>query len=83
MTFVVRSFRAGRMVGRIGVSDAREARRQVAWLIEQPRDAPDRVTVWRTAGDRSLQVADVRLAVDNDFLYSDGILTINDEDRGE
>lgn len=80
MTFVVRSFRAGRMVGRIGVSDAREARRQVAWLIEQPRDAPDRVTVWRTAPDRSLQVADVRLEVGEDFIYPETPFMINEGD---
>ena len=81
--YVVRSFLAGRMVGRIGVSEPREARRQVARLISEPQDAPDRVTVWRNLEDRSLQVADFRLDIEEEFKYNDGILTISDEGRGE
>ena len=81
--YVVRSFLAGRMVGRIGVSEPREARRQVARLISEPQDAPDRVTVWRNLEDRSLQVADIRLDIEEEFKYNDGILTISDEGRGE
>lgn len=71
------------MVGRIGVSEPREARRQVARLISEPHDSPDRVTVWKNLEDRSLQVADIRLDMEEEFKYNDGILTISDEGRGE
>lgn len=78
MTFVIRSFRAGRMVGRIGVSEAREARAEVARLIAEPWEAPDRVTVYKTCGDRSRQVADVRLEVGEDFSYPENPFTIKE-----
>ena len=77
--FVVRSFRAGRMVGRIGVSEPREARRQVARLIAEPQDAPDRVTVWRDGPTCSRQVADVRLDVSDDFINPENLFTIDGE----
>lgn len=78
--FVVRSFRAGRMVGRIGVSEPREARAEVARLIAEPREAPDRVTVWRDGPTCSRQVADVRLEVGEDFMYPETPFMINEGD---
>lgn len=83
MPFVIRSFQSGRLIGRVGVCDAREARRQVARLIAEPFASPDRVTVWRTGEAMSRQIVDVRLDIDEDYLYNDGILTISDKDRGE
>lgn len=78
--FVVRSFRAGRMVGRVGVTEAREARRQVARMIAEPLEAPDRVTVWRDGPACSRRVAEVRLDVADDLISPESLFIINEGD---
>lgn len=75
---MVRSFRAGRMVGRIGVSEPREARAEVARLISEPSEAPDRVTVWRDGPTCSRQVADVRLVMGDDFISLENPFRLNE-----
>lgn len=76
MTYVVRSYRGPRLLARIGVRDAQDARRWAASMLSDPEYLPDRVTVWRTFQDRSAEVAQVNLSFTDDFKYFDGITMI-------
>lgn len=78
MTFVVRSYRGSRLLSRIGVGDAQEARRWAARLLEDPQGLPDRVTVWRTLQDRSVAAAVITVSADDDINPFDGIAIVRE-----